>query len=463
MTKNNTFVFIFFIIIFQLSLSTKNNKNKKDKKIHNYKDIPSLILLWAKNNNIYIQKNLILNKNKDTFHNFYYFTSNSSIPNNTLLMRIPYNIMISQEILKEYINRSKNKKFLHLWEEILKLNNENLFNIYSKQLLYMTIILEYYTNKKKGIFYKKYESYLEMYEYYNMDNFPIFFDEDETYFLSPSGFGSELIKATEFLRDEYLIAKNNLKIESSISDTFLKYRVLSFANSIRFNNTNLKSESKNSEYNDTVIVPFIDCFKKKIYNKDSIMAEYSFIKDENNNYYLEIRAINDIKEGEEITLQWRRLSNQESYLYYGFIDEENILLPKMYVNVFNNMMKNDLGIDENKSFDNIAKRDLYELNSEFIETDVVYSYKNISETIDKYKNRKEGRYEMMVDNLNYYLRIYDEQITDGNINIYIRGKEKRRIIKILMKKEREIFNDKINYVKILINDIKEKNYNLDDL
>ena len=79
-------------------------------------------------------------------------------------------------------------QFLNLWEKILKLNtNENLFNIYSKQLLYMTIILEYYTNKKKGIFYKKYESYLEMYEYYNMDNFPIFFDEDETYFLSPSG------------------------------------------------------------------------------------------------------------------------------------------------------------------------------------------------------------------------------------------------------------------------------------
>ena len=419
MTKNNTFVFIFLIIIFQNSVSTKNNKNKKDKKIHNYKDIPSSILFWAKNNNIYIQKNLILNKNNDASHNFYYFTSNSSISNNTLLMRIPYNIMISQEILKEYINRSKNKKFLNLWEEILKLNNENLFNIYSKQLLYMTIILEYYTNKKKGIFYKKYEPYLEMYEYLNMDNFPIFFDEDETYFLSPSGFGSELIKATEFLRDEYLIAKNDLKIESSMTDTFLKYRVLSFANSIRFNNTNLNNELKYSEYNDTVIVPFIDCFKKKIYNKDSIMAEYSFIKDENNNYYLEIRTIKDIKEGEEITLQWRRLSNQESYLYYGFIDEENILLPKMYVNVFNNMMKNDLGIDENKSFDKIAKRDLYELNSEFIETDVVYSYKNISETIDKYKNRKEGRYEMMVDNLNYYLRIYEEQITDGNIKFFI--------------------------------------------
>ena len=467
MIKNNIFVFIVFIIIFHHSFSIKKNKEKKIKKIQNHTDIPSSILYWAKNNNIYIQKNLILNQNKDASHNFYYFSSNSSIPNNTLLMKIPYNIMISKEILKEYINRSKRKNFLNLWEKILALNNKNLFDLYSKQLLYITIILEYYTNKKKGLFYKKYEPYLEMYEYYNMDNFPAFFDDDEIYFLSPSGFGSELIKLTELLRDEYLITKNDLKIESSLFDTFLKYRILTFANSIRFNNTNLNKEFKSSEYNieynDTVIVPFIDCFKKKIYNRDSIMAEYSFVKDEKDQYYLEIRATKDIKEGAEITLQWRRLSNQDSYLYYGFIDEENILLPKIYVNVLNNMMKNDLGIDENKTFDKIAKRDLYELNSEFIEADVVYSYKNISENIDKYKNKKEGRYEMMADNLNYYLRIYDEQITDGNINLYISGKEKRRIIKILMKMEREIFNDKINYIKMLIKDIKEKKYNFNDL
>ena len=62
-----------------------------------------------------------------------------------------------------------------------------------------------------------------------MDNFPAFFDDDEIYFLSPSGFGSELIKLTELLRDEYLITKNDLKIESSLFDTFLKYRILTFA------------------------------------------------------------------------------------------------------------------------------------------------------------------------------------------------------------------------------------------
>ena len=464
MPKNNTFIFLVLLIIIQPSFSLKKNKQKKNEKIQNEKDKISSILLWAKNNNIYIQENLILNKNIDSSsNNFYYFSSNSSISNNTLLMKIPYNIMISKETLSKYLNKNKNKKILNLWERILSLNNENLPDFYSKQLLYMAIILEYVTNNKKGPFYNRYEQYFEMYEYIDMDNFPVFFDEDEIYFLSPSGFGAELIKATESLKEEYLITKNELKIESSMPDSFLKYRVLSLSNSIRFNNTNLPNELNTEKYNDTVIVPFIDCFKKKIYNRNSIMAEYSFIKDESDNYNLEIRALKDIKKGEEITLQWKKLSNQDLYLYYGFIDEENLLLPKMYVNVLNNMMKNDLGIDENKNFSDIAKRDLYELNSEFIEADVVYSYKNISEQIDKYKNKKEGRYEMMEDNLNYYLRIYDEQLTDGNINIYIRGKEKKRIIKLLMKIEKKIFKDRINYVRMLIQDIREKKYNLDDL
>ena len=455
MTKINTFVFLFLFLIIQPSFLSKKNKSKKNEKIQNEKDKISSILHWAKINNIYIQENLNLNKNNDSSHNFYYFSSNSSLSNNTLLLKIPYNIMISKETLSKYLTQNKNNKISDLWERILSLNNEILSDFHSKQLLYITIILEYFTNKKKGNLYKRYEPYFEMYEYIDMDNFPVFFDEDEIYFLSPSGFGAELVKATESLKEEYLITKNELKIESSMPDTFLKYRVLSLSNSIRFNNTNLSNKSNTEEYNDTVVIPFIDCFKKKIYNRNSIMAEYSFVKDDEGNYNLEIRAIKDIKKGEEITLQWNKLSNQDSYLYYGFIDEENLLLPEMYVNVLNNMMKIDLGIDESKNFSDIAKRDLYELNSEFIEADVVYSYKNISEQIDKY--------EMMEDNLNYYLRIYEEQLTDGNINIHIRGKEKKRIIKSLMKIEKQIFKDRINYVRMLIQDIREKKYNLDDL
>ena len=459
-------IFLFQIIILVLLPSILCEKKKKKKslnqtqKIEKEQQIPS-ILKWAKNNNIYINENLILNKNTDLSHNFFYFTSNSSIPKDTLLLKVPYDMMISQYTLNKYFQETKNKKWYNLWNEIVDNNNEYISHFLTKQLFYISIIIENAINKKKGIIYKKFGPYFDMYEYINMDNFPAFYDDDEIYFLSVSGFGNELTKAVESLKEESYIINNDLKISTSMTDSFLKYRVLTMANSISYNNTDLKKEN-NEDYNETILVPFIDCFKKVISDK-AATAEYSIKKDKNNSYYLEVRSIKKINKRDEINLQWLKLSNQDCLLFYGFIEYGNEYAPAFYVNVFNNLLKKDLGIDKNKDFSDVAKRDLYELNSEFIESDVVQSYKNISNLIDKYKNKKEGRYEMMVDNLNYYLRIYDEQFTDGNINLYIRGIDKQRAIKELMKLEKKILQNKINYIKLLIQDIKEKKYNMDDL
>ena len=369
--------------------------------------------------------------------------------------------MISQKSLNNYFYETKNKKWAFLWREIAENKNEYISDFLTKQRFYISIIIENVINKKKGALYKKYAPYFEMYEYINMDNFPVFYDEDEIYFLSASGFGNELTKAVEALKEESYIINNDLNISTSMPDTFLKYRVLTMANSISFNNTDL-IKWKNYKYNETVVVPFIDCFKKVILNRTS-MAKYSMKKDKNNNYYLEVISTKRINKGEEITLKWVQLSNQDSLIYYGYIEEGNRYIPHFYINVFNNMFKKDLGIDTNNNFEAVAKRDLYDLNYEFFESDIVQSYKNISLLLDKYKNKKEGRYEMMVDNLNYYLRIYDEQFTDGNINLYIKGNEKRRIIKQLIKWEKNTLEDKINYVKTIINDIKAKKINIDDL
>ena len=101
------------------------------------------------------------------------------------------------------------------------------------------------------------------------------------------------------------------------------------------------------------------------------------------------------------------------------------------------------------------KRDRFELNAEFFNPDVVGSYKNLSKLFNKYKDRPEGRYEMMADNLNYYLVIYDGQYSEGNINLYIKGNTKRKYIKSIMKFEKRVVQNKMNYVKNVIKDIKE--------
>ena len=97
----------------------------------------------------------------------------------------------------------------------------------------------------------------------------------------------------------------------------------------------------------------------------------------------------------------------------------------------------------------------FDLSTEFFDPEVVGSYKNLSKLFDKYKDKPEGRYEMMADNLNYYLNIYDGQFSDGNINLYLKGNNKQKYIKSIMKLEKRLVQNKMNYVKSVIKDIKD--------
>ena len=445
--------FIFFLLLV-LSHPEKHNKkkqNKNQKTKNESKDEIEIIYNWAKKNNIFINDKLHLNKNADSSHNFYYFTSNDSIPNNTLLLRVPYDIMISQSSLETHFQEKRSKKFAYLWDKIIENKNPYISYFSTKQLFYMSIIIEDAMNKKKGYLYNKYKPYFDMYEYMNMDDFPVFYDEEEIYYLSPSSFGSELKQAVESLKEEYYIINNDLQITNSIQDNFLKYRVLALANSISFNNTKLKDRN---DFNESVIVPFIDCFKKVVLDYNST-AEYKiFLDNSDNKYYLEIKSIKDIEKNKEINLKWRKINNGECLIYYGFIEKGNYVAPKYYINLFNAMLRKDLGVDEKKDFRDIIQRGRYELNTEFFDPDVVGSYKNLSKLFDKYKDKPEGRYEMMRDNLKYYLDLYDIQFTDGYINLYIKGNNKRKYIKSIMKIERLLVQKKINYVNDVINDIK---------
>ena len=159
--------------------------------IDNITNIIPSVLEWAKNNSIYINPKLGLNK-KLKRDNYYSFYADSKIPNNTLLLRVPYNMMITQKNLYDIHKTLKNNKFSNLWENILNLKSEYVKYYSTQQLLYMSIILENAIRKKKGPIYKKYREYLKLYEQRNMDIYPVFYDQDEKYYLSGSNFGLQL-------------------------------------------------------------------------------------------------------------------------------------------------------------------------------------------------------------------------------------------------------------------------------
>ena len=460
---------IFFIVSNSICKSSKNKKSKKKdtKKSQNKPkekvDLINSLLKWAEKNNIYINKNLKLNE-KSSGHKFYFFSAESKIPSNTLLLRVPYSMLLTTSSFDTFFKSTKNKKFQNLWEKIFSLKNEHLRFFSTKQLFYLSIIIHNMIKKRKGVLYNKYKEYLNLYDDIDLDTYPVFYEEQEKYYLSGSSFGSQISRADRSLNEEYYLLNNVLNISAPFQDEFLKYRVLTLANSIDFNNSNF---NYSNNFNETVVIPFIDCFNKVVSTEKS-NAKFIFngIKNEETNYtdyYLEVYSDNELILGSEIDLKWRVFPNTECLLYYGFVEEGNPLKPRYYIDLINRKFKEDLGIDEKTEIEN-AKRgefDSYEINSEFYSPSVINAYRNITKEIEKYNKtysgKEEGPYQMMLDNLKYYLDLYNKPLTDGNINQYITRKENIENIKQIMHMEKAMVQEKVDHLEKVVAGIKLRN------
>jgi len=145
MKKNLLVQSIILFILISSIISEKKSKKKKTTKTQNKpekkeEEIPS-IYNWAKKNKIYINDKLTLNKNTDSSHNFYYFTTNSVITNNSVLLRVPYDIMISPSSLEKHFQEIRSKKFAYLWEKILENKNPYISYYPTKQYFYIAILI----------------------------------------------------------------------------------------------------------------------------------------------------------------------------------------------------------------------------------------------------------------------------------------------------------------------------------
>ena len=454
----------FFISILSL-LKALSLVLSKSQQINNNNDIFTnikndeiySIMSWARKNNIYIDDSLELIKNElnDIKHNFYYFKSNNTIPNNTLLMKVPSNIMISQPLIDEFLKKSKNKKFMNLWEKVSLINKYINYSS-AKQLFYISIILSDSIFKQKGKFYKKYKEYLNMYDYINLDNFPLFYSAKEMIYLNNSHFGKEINNNLKSINNEYYLIKNILNLDDTVLvDEFIKYRILSLSNSIYYNNI-------------TYIIPFIDCFQKKVNRTNGKSNAYIKINlHKNNSFDLEIYSNKKIEKNKEIKLLWKQISNIECLLYYGFIDENNLITSKYLVELVNKNFIKDLPIDEvNKkyriNFDKLIEPKVYDINNEFFHNFIYYAYSNLSKYFDQYYHYNEGPYQMMKDNLNYYLAMYNEIYNNDMINMNINGFIKKKQVKNILELEQKLIESRLKLLNSRI-DRYRKNKKEEDI
>ena len=120
-----------------------------------------------------------------------------------------------------------------------------------------------------------------------------------------------------------------------------------------------------------------------------------------------------------------------------------------------------MGFDKDYTFENL-NRVMYEINTEFYDPSVINAYRNLSLVIDKYKNKEEGAYELMRDNLKFYLDLYENPLSDGNINIYINGEEKKKCIKLIIHKEKKLIEKKLEHLNKVIKGIQSRNIDVSE-
>lgn len=412
-------------------------------------EVITRLLEWSKNNEIEISEKLRINQpgKFSPNHTFFYFTAKEDIPENTTLLHIPADAIISPSSLEEFMKDSKNKKLANLWKNINKIESQYLAYWDTKQLFYITILFENAIHKKKGNLYTKFGPYLDLYEDINMDNFPIFYIGKEIQFLAGTNLALSLRQAVESLKEEYYLIKNSLNISNCLEDNYMKYRMLALANSVSYR------KSENDTLTESIIIPFIDFFGKRV-NASFTDAQYILRKTKDGKVELDIVTTRDIKKGAEIFVKAQNFPNQDCLLYYGFTDENNYLVPDFYIDTFNRMFRKHMEVLD-VDFSKVMLKETFEIN-EVLDPQVLETYNKLYKHIDRYKDKEEGAYLMEIANLNYYYDLLRFTYEDQLIENKLIGDQKIRDIKIITKIEKLIVETALDKVKKAMNDFLKK-------
>ncbi len=390
------------------------------------------VLEWAKIKNITIHESLTLNP-VDENHNLPFFTANDNIPINKTIISIPRNMIISQELISNFYKNKKKGKYYNLWEKILNLENDYIHYLSTKELFYMTTMIEHSMRIKKGKFYKEFKPYFNLYEYTNLGNFPIFYSEEELNLLKGTNLFEEIKRAKESLENEEKVLYDEFNFKKADQENFLKYRVLILANSI-------------INENRTILIPFLDLFSKDMFN-DLIDVEYLYNKAMKR---FVIRTTKEIKKGKEIVINSKPIPNTSALLYFGYTSEKNNVVGRFIIEVVNNIFRKRLNWDGSIKLINNS----YDIGSTNYIENIIGTYQDLKMKLSDYKKKEYGEYLLMKENIMDYLNIYSK-FTDELYSKYFYGQKKINNVKRILFLEKRVLEKRINQIDNIINEIKK--------
>lgn len=413
---------LLFLILVKLSLQLNKKETQK-------------LFEWGKSKNVKFHPSVSL-QSSDKEHPFPYFTTNTTLSRDDLIIQIPYSVILTVDNIIKY---SKSNKIRTIYNALQNNTNEYIKINSTKEMILISLVMQQYKHllNKNSTLYKRFKNYFHIYKDHSLDNFPVFYSKEELAFLTQSSFASQIQSAKESLDTEVKIMENDIQTTHFFPDEFIKYRVMTLAHSLLINRT-------------LMYIPFIECFPKSNSNPN-VKWLYNEITNT-----LEIIAIKQIEKGEILKLHYRKIPNAMNLLYYGYTEEDNSLNSRYLINIINNLFYKDMNMSKY-----IYGSDLkvFDISKETFETDIIETYNQIAMRHPSYKEYiKSGGYRLMRDNLVYYAPIYDK-FTPGEINKHLYSDIKARDIKRVISLEKKLIENRIDYLNNKIQLIESENIN----
>jgi hypothetical protein len=408
---------LFLIICILNSFNSKNN--------YDY------LLEWGKNNSLFISDKLSMKYISENNKSYY---TNDDIPENTLIMNIPFKIMLTVKNALDLLNSKKlNKLYVEYKKDDFKINIDFLpFSRDQSFLSYVIYLVNYHKKRyKKNKFYKYFHYFFDNFES-NIDSFPVSYNEYQLRIIQ----GSVALRESTLMKNLFKEEVHKLEHEhnqNSIDfDEYLRLRSLIIAKSLNISNM-------------TCIIPFIDMFVR---DPIDFNVDYK-LNETNNNLY--IYTTKQVRKGDILYIKSRYISNIKRFILYG----ETVEKMKDYIESFRIPLISPMthhsisGRDKGYYLDDIIEL----VDNKFYEN-ALEAYKEISK-LKKQDGSDLSAYKLFLKNLELVRGTYDHITNKYITEQFINSKDIENVKRVLYL-EKKFLDEKIRFLRNFIDKFEQK-------
>ena len=398
-------ILIITIILFT-SINTKTTKDY------------DLLLEWGTNHSVFISDKIGINYTSEDHKNFYV---KEEIDKNETIMIIPKELILN---LKAGLNLygPKTKKLYDKYKKE-KFEYVNEYLSYRKQQSFLAYLM-LQGNKHNNKFHKYFQYFMNTFES-NLDNYPIFYNNEQFSLLTMSQFGNEIFQTKTLFEEEYSILDQKVLSKGLDYDEYFKYRtyVLSKGRNI----TGLCS-----------LVPFVDILDIHP-TKYNLKLEFNL-----SDYGVKVISTKKIKMKRRLRLKVDSMQNSNALIFYGKTFKEM----EKTVNTFSVPYISSQYLTEKNLDQSFAINEKIELVHEKFYEEAMKTYMDFSKKINE-DGSPLSALNIFKDNLNAMRKKYDDVTTSQIHKAFFTNRDIENVKRIL-NTEKFFYDEKIRILDTLI-------------